>query len=238
MTLNAEAWLAFGILGFYAFDCLSLTDPFRQYFTYSFAHWSFRIPSQSLRLGRRSIDVFNPIMPWQIQLPYSILAKPSKTKQTTDENFNSAIRALVPIQIILSIFLLLVLPSALFIVGVGNFFLLMFITVYVCIGIALLKIYLHRSVLHLSASQCLSLAVECILCAPFAVNLIRKIGLLQPDISDVVVFSQQHFSIETLAKWREQLASYVQLQQQWYSEDEPMYQKWQEIACNIQSEKL
>jgi hypothetical protein len=238
MILNAEVWLGLGILGFYVFDCLSLADPYRQYFTYSFAHWSFRMPNQSLRVRRRSIDVFNPFMPWQLQLPYSILTKPSKIKQTCDGRFNKAIRALVPIQIVLSICLLLILPATLFVFGIGQLFLLMFALVYVCIGFALLTLYKKRSALHLSASQCLSLAVECLLCAPFAVNLIRKIGLLQTDVPDAVRFAKQNFTVEALAQWREQLGSYIRLQQQWYMEDEPMYKKWQTISHYIQSEKL
>ncbi len=235
--LNAEAWLAIGILGFYVFDCIKLAEPNRVYFSFAFSRWNYRMPAQTLRIGRRSLDLLNPILPWQVQLQASLLSPPCKLKARVDKPFARAIASLVPIQMLLSLCLLIGLPTVLLIDGLGQAFLLMFAAVYACIVLALLKTYRQRKALHLSTTQCLNLAIECVLCSPFAVNLIRKIGFLQTDVPDAAIFARQHFAPKTLAHWREQLGRYVCEQQQWYSAEEPLHQAWQAIGKRIQGGK-
>lgn len=235
--LNAEVWLAVGILGFYIFDCLRLTEPNSVYFTYAFSHWDYRMPSHTLRIGRRSLDLFNPVKPWQLQVPSSLMSKPCKAKQRIDKKFTMAVHGLVPLQIVLSLCLLIGLPAVLVLYGLGQIFLLLFAVVYACIGMSLFKVFRQRKALHLSVVQCVSLAVECLLCSPFAANLVRKIGLLQADAPDAAAFARMHFNSETLGLWRDRLGIYVHEQQQWYSAEEPMHQEWQAIGKRIQGGK-
>ncbi|MFC3652552.1 hypothetical protein ACFONN_13425 [Dyella humi] len=51
--------------------------------------------------------------------------------------------------------------------------------VYTVIGILLMHVYRHRKTLNLSRRAVVAIAMDALLCAPFALNMVRKIGLRQ-----------------------------------------------------------
>lgn len=90
-----------------------------------------------------------------------------------------ALAALAPWMLLLLILFLAGLPYALFVSREVTTLLVWIVAVYAVIIAILAKVYVSRKALNLSGRAIASLALDSLLCAPFALNLVRKIGLQQ-----------------------------------------------------------
>lgn len=81
---------------------------------------------------------------------------------------------------------LVALPGALW-VGTNVVLLGWLLLTYAAIAAMLLQVYRHRNALNLSRRAVIALAFDALLCAPFAINMVRKISLRQaaPDLRSV-----------------------------------------------------
>jgi hypothetical protein len=93
------------------------------------------------------------------------------------------------------------LPGVLFISGRTDVLLAWLVTVYAVILLTLLQVYRHRKALNLSGRAMTAVALDALLCAPFALNLIRKIGLRQTldvDLRLLATSALSPFAIDEL----------------------------------------
>ena len=88
-----------------------------------------------------------------------------------------ALAALAPWMWLLLILFVAGLPYALFVSRDVAALLMWIVAVYSVILATLAQVYVSRKALHLSARAVASLAMDALLCVPFALNIVRKIGL-------------------------------------------------------------
>lgn len=70
---------------------------------------------------------------------------------------------------------------------------------YLSIVAMLVHVYRHRTALGLPPRAVLALAVDALLCAPFALNMIRKISLRQASAATLHVFASSMLSVDECA---------------------------------------
>jgi hypothetical protein len=84
--------------------------------------------------------------------------------------------------------------------------LLLFAGYYLLVLFALGFMLSRRAALRLSGAACASLAFDALACAPFAINLVRKIALRTRLEGDPVAFAAAHFAPADRAALRALLA--------------------------------
>jgi hypothetical protein len=136
----------------------------------------------AFELGGRHVYVPPPLCPhqalfrlnWPQRGVADVEARPLRLRRTT-----LALAALAPWMWLLLALFAVGLPYALF--ASGNLLVLLgwIIAVYVTIIATLLQVFRYRKALNLSRRAVLAIAADALLCAPFALNIVRKIGLRQ-----------------------------------------------------------
>jgi hypothetical protein len=86
------------------------------------------------------------------------------------------------------------LPYALLVLQSAQALLAWIASVYVAIILTLFHVYRHRKALNLSGRAVAAIALDALLCAPFALNIIRKIGLRQRFDGDLRVVAATRLS--------------------------------------------
>ena len=81
--------------------------------------------------------------------------------------------------------------------GAGALLLALFMATYLLIGAAMVIVFRRRAALGLSSRQFSGLAFEALACAPFAVNLVRKISLRHSDRLSLESLASDHFDEAT-----------------------------------------
>jgi hypothetical protein len=168
-----EVLLPLGALAFYAYDCclMLFDDETVQHWTGT--AWLPQRPT-SVVLMRKRLLLLDLLRPDRMSLrtatePVDLSAPPEALMQ-----------AVRPLQIgvqLLAVLLWVVLPTVSLALGAGLALLAVFAAYYAGV-VALLVITANRRVaLGLSTKTYWAIALDCILCPPFAVNLVRKITL-------------------------------------------------------------
>lgn len=237
MILSGEALLALGIIGFYLFDCLRMTSPDRFYFTYATGHWDFQLPKRIFRFGQKSLDILNPLTPWRLAWRSDLHLSVNARDTLVGRKFLRAIDAIVPLQMTLALIVLLLMPAAILINGLGDVFLGLLVIMYLLLLVILRNVWQRRKDLQLTRAQFLTLAAECILCVPLGINLIRKLVALRADIGDAPSFARRNLKPTVLVRWRSQMGAYVRDQQMWYAPDDDMYHEWERMFQRISGRK-
>jgi hypothetical protein len=120
-----------------------------------------------------------------------------------DESLEQFITVLMSVRAILVVLLLLFLvglPLVLFLYGSGSQLLWLFGAVYLTIILIMVQVYRIRKVLGVSNKRFLGLAFESLLCAPFALNIMRKLSLYHPLLVDPVGFASNSFDRVTFCQ--------------------------------------
>lgn len=90
-----------------------------------------------------------------------------------------ALEVIAPWTLLLLMLFVVGLPYVLFVSRDVTALLAWLAMVYAVIVVTLLQVYRHRKALNLSGRAVAAIALDAVLCAPFALNVIRKIGLRQ-----------------------------------------------------------
>lgn len=133
-------------------------------------------------LGGRHVFVPAPLCPqqvlfrlnWSPRAAADAQAKPLRLRRTV-----LALAALSPWMWLLLALFVAGLPYVLFVSGNVLALLGWIAAVYLVIVATLLQVYRYRKALNLSGRAVLAIAADALLCAPFALNIVRKIGLRQ-----------------------------------------------------------
>jgi hypothetical protein len=100
---------------------------------------------------------------------------------------------------------------------------------YVFILAAALLLYRQRAALQLDKKAAIKLALDGLLCAPFSLNLIRKLGLGYNWQGDPVAFAHGAMKPERFAALRECLLRRIDKDLQMLDEEQPTYRELQEM---------
>ncbi len=192
----AELYLAGGALAFYLLDSALLLYGNELVFVRSRAGWRNLAPSEALLFGRHVL-LPNPLTPFAPLMRVCWSESASRGAPPVRAAAPGLLLALRPLQIGVMLLLLLIavaLPAMLFFYGQGLLLLALLVSVY-ALNIAItFWIWRRRAVLGLATRSCTILTVDLLACPPFAINLVRKITMLQPLAGDPLLFARAQFT--------------------------------------------
>jgi hypothetical protein len=174
--LSFEVLLPIGAIGLYLFDSILLLYSNEVMFLRRGGLWTFAMSSPLLLVGRR-LWLANPLTPMVPQFRVRWSEADTREERERDEELSSFLAALRPLQyLVAALWLLLVaLPVDVLVFGTGPELLGLMAAFYCITLLALTYVYVRRRQLCLSAKSFLALAFDSLACAPFALNLVRKI---------------------------------------------------------------
>lgn len=176
MIFEFELLLVIGALAFYLQDSCALLFADEFMLERVGRCWRAQSGSSALISGKRPF-MPNPLAPYRPLLRVSLddllgHAPPAR------RNLGHFLGALVPFKVLATFLLILFfpgLPLVLYQFGTGVELLYWFAVVYLAIACIAVFAFRRRRVLELSPRDCAVLAFECFCCAPFAINIVRKL---------------------------------------------------------------
>lgn len=147
----------------------------------TFGKWKVICPDSQWQILRKIPYFFNPFL---ANSPIFCGTWSTATEANNISNIEAEIaidefvNALSPLNyfvIILFVMMCLCIPLALLVYGTGFVFLSIMLITYTTIVIMLAMLYVKRTELGLSQWNYFSIAFDCIVCPPYAINLVRKI---------------------------------------------------------------
>jgi hypothetical protein len=195
-----ELWLPLGAIAFHLYDATQALWHNEVLFERAGAQWRIRADSSVRRWGRRLVlpNVFTPQRPL-FRVTWSI----ADTRPAVDTDLEPLFRSLRPVGVICQLLLLMLLAlwPLCWILGAGLTVLVLFATYYVLVIVALVLVFRRRAAFGLSTRACWALAFDVLACAPFAVNLVRRLSLHHGMAGDPVQFAARHFDAGARARF-------------------------------------
>ena len=193
-----EVLLPLGAVAFYLFDSSVMLYGNELAVEWHAPRWRVSGGMNALLRGRR-LYLPNPLTPqallFQVRWDQAS-AGPEPDPYAPLEQLD---RTLAPVKIVvvaLAFVLLAVLPPVSWFYGAGAMLLAVFIAAYLLIGAALVIVFRRRVALGLSPRRFTGLALEALACAPFAVNLVRKISLAHSGLVHLESFASRHLDAD------------------------------------------
>ena len=208
LILTFEVALPLGALAFYLYDSALLLHDNELLFYRRGRHWD-AVSGSDWVIFRRRVCFPAPFMPWSPVLRAFWSSAPPGNTEPTDWPSAQFMAALRPFQVLCTLLLLLLavaLPVASLTLGSGFVLLGVFAVYYLLVIAALVLLFLRRSRLKLTNRAYWSIAIDTFACAPFAVNLVRRMTLRQTLAADARVYAESHLP----AAARERLAATVE----------------------------
>jgi hypothetical protein len=180
-----ELLLPLGALGFYAYDCCMLLYDNELLLLRARRRWRVAAGSSQILFGRR-LCLPGLAQPWLAlyRLHWSDAAAAAAAAPGT-----IGLAGLVPLQLLCTLMLCLLLPVLPLVslgYGAGWAMLGVFAGYYLLVLVALTLVWMRRRQWQLSGRAFAGMALDSLACAPFAVNLLRRITLQQQYTADAV----------------------------------------------------
>jgi hypothetical protein len=192
-----EVLLPLGAIAFYLFDAALLLYADELALEQRGQRW---VSSVGLRLqvaGRR-VYLPHPLRPGALlfHLPWRADATPPPVDESADvvASLDQEVRPLRWIVQAQALLLLIALPPVSIVLGAGRMLLALFVVFYALSLLSSAIVILNRRALGLSGRHCTGLVVEALACAPFAVNMVRKITLRRSSELHWLGLAQARFS--------------------------------------------
>jgi hypothetical protein len=197
-----ELWLPLGAATFYLYDSSCLLWQNELLFVRAGLRWRVAGGSELRLMGRR-VYLPNPLQPQRAQ--FLVRWSLNDPRRETDDaiDLQRMLDALRPVRALVQVmmFLLLVaLPLIAWTLGAGIVLLGIFGAFYLAIIAALIVVYRRRGTLHLTRKAFWSLAFDALACAPFAINMVRKITVRRGITGDPIAFASSNFSAAARAQ--------------------------------------
>lgn len=195
--------LVLGVVGFYLFDSAMLLYVNELVFAEKGGKWGFASPESHWQMLGKNLYLPNPLTPDRPLFRVCWSVSETNERQPDKEGLQHFLHALDSLRYMtyaLLALLLIGLPVVLFGFGTGLGLLLLFGVIYLTISAMLLQIYRHREKLGLPGKTIAKLAFDSLACAPFALNLVRKITLRQSLAGNPICFAHQAFDAATFAR--------------------------------------
>jgi len=224
-----EVLLPVGAIGLYLFDSTLLLYSNELLFARRGGRWSFAMSSELLLAGRR-VCLLNPFTPATPQFKVRWSEADTRQEQESREELDEFLAALTPLQylVIFLWVLLLALPAELFLVGTGVELLALMAAFYAVVLVALGFIYARRRELRVSGKLFLALSFDSLACAPFAINLVRKLALRRSLAGNPLDFAHGSFEPATFSALIQAVCGRVSDEQQREYGQTP---KWEELEA-------
>ena len=211
MALSFEMLLVIGVTGFYLFDSAMLIYTNELIFLETNGRWCFSSPEKKPQVLKKFHYFPNPLRPDKHIFLLYWTASESSNYESKNIELRKLFLALNPLRymtLFLYILILLGLPLVAFTLGSGLGLLLLIEAIYLTILLMLIHVYLLKDMLGLSGKTVAKLSFDSLMCAPFALNLLRKITLQHP-LGDPVEFASKAFDTATFANLIEGLCLQV-----------------------------
>ena len=163
--------------------------------------WATRFGSTNFTLKGKELCVPNPFLPAQVLL--RLAWNVGGSKNVSVDRFiaaRSVFTKFVPLVWSLALVTFVLLPFSLF-GKQGEFFILLsFILIYTNVLLIVLFLWLDRYGLGLTGKKFALVALDILICPPFALNIIRKLSLSMLFKDDLINVARQ---LQTLSGWNE-----------------------------------
>jgi hypothetical protein len=202
-----ELWLPIGAAAFYLYDSCSLLWQNELVFTRG-RRWLVQGGTE-LRLAGRRVFLPNPLLPMRPQFQVQWNVSESRTQEAASPA--ALLQALRPIGILnqLQLLILLALPLVSWTEGAGLVMLAMFLLFYICTLLALTLAWRRRVACSLSTRHFWLIVLDAVACAPFAVNLVRKISMRHGIAGDPLRFAARNLDPAACDELRQMVAARV-----------------------------
>jgi hypothetical protein len=196
--------LILGIVVFYLFDSAMLLYVNELVFVEKNGKWVFGLPESGWKMLGKNLYVPNPLTPdYPLFRACWVVSSPPNEHQEDIETLRQFLNELNPLRYMtfsLFVLLLIGLPIVLLGFGTGLALLLLLGVIYCAISVMLAQIYRQREKLGLSGKTFAKLAFDSLACAPFALNLVRKITLRRSLVGDPICFAHQVLDADAFAQ--------------------------------------
>jgi hypothetical protein len=204
-----EVLLPLGAIGFYLLDATALLYGNELVLEWRRGAWRSSTGFE-MQVGGRRPFVPNAFAPHGLlfRVRWDVRAR---REGTTLDVANLAAR-LAPIRVLVTVqavMLLLVLPALSIGYGAGLPLLLLFAAYYVLTLASLGLMCVRRRALGLSPRQCAGIALEAVFCAPFAINLARKVSLARSADVSWLELGRNEFQDAARLRLRQQVAARI-----------------------------
>ncbi len=199
MLLSTEILIMFGVIGFYIYDSTLLLFSNELVFVESFGKWKAYIPSDRWRLMGKFLFLPNPLFAFNLMFK-TILFEKNGYSNLDAKGINKLKTTLSFIRItiiLLMILFFIILPLALFKLGIGNATLVVVCCIYLTIINMLFYSFIKRVDLGINNKVFAVIAFETLACPPLAINLIRRISLHNIDCINPINFAAENLEKET-----------------------------------------
>lgn len=235
-----EVLLMLGVLGFYLYDSGMLLYVNELMFLKEKCHWSFTYPGTNWWLLGKILYIPNPLAP-DIAMFRVYWSESNQLKQDKEEEeLEQYLSALFPFQYMVVSLLILffaVLPFVLFWYGSGPQLLWLFGAIYIIIVAMLVQVYRKRNDLQVSNREFLYLSFESLTCAPFSINILRKLTLHYSQIGDPVEFARKVFDEDTFQRLIDVMSKKIEDQIELVDVGNPRYTALQSYKKRIEERK-
>lgn len=239
MTLPFEIMLVLGVVGFYLFDSAMLLYVNELVFAEKNGKWVFGLPESGWQMLGKNLYFPNPLTPdHPLFRTCWVAASATNEHQENIETLRQFINTLNPLRYMtfgLFVLLLIGLPIVLLGFGTGLALLLLLGLVYLTITVMLAQIYRQREELGLSWKAFSKLAFDSLACAPFALNLVRKITLRRSLVGDPICFAHQVLDADAFAQLVQVLCHQVDEEIEFEDEASPRYGALKDFRNRIAS---
>lgn len=189
-----EVLLPLGAIGLYLFDSVLLLYSNELLLLPRSRRWSFAEGSTLLVAGRR-VYLPNPLTPGTPQFRVRWSEADPRQEHEEGGELERFFRALRPVQYLVMALLviLLALPVELLLYGTGIELLAVMAAFYLVTLATLACIFARRRELRVSGRSFLALCFDSLACAPFAINLVRKLTLRRALVGNPIAFAARTF---------------------------------------------
>jgi hypothetical protein len=236
--LSFELLLVMGVVGFYLFDSAMLLYTNELIFSEINGKWFFSSPEAHAQILKKYLYLPNPLTPDKpIFRVFWSVSEPNERQQDKEtlQNFLLTLKPSRHMTYCLFLLLFIVLPVVVFVFGSGLELLLLIVAIYLTISAMLIQVYRQRKMLELTGKTIVKLAFDSLMCAPFALNLLRKITLHRSLTGDPIDFAHQTFDAATFARLVQVLCHQVDKRIQFEDEESSQYSAFKEYRNRITS---
>jgi hypothetical protein len=199
-----ELWLPIGAAGFYLYDSTCLLWQNELLYTRRSSDWQVAGGS-NLRLAGRRVMLPNPFTPHRLQylVRWSLTDPRTAANDAAPAHLLQQLRPLRVLAFAMMLMLLVALPAISWTLGAGLTLLLLFAAYYASLIVALVLLYRRRQTLQMAGRAYWAFALDVFLCAPFALNIVRRVSMRTGIAGDPLAFAARQFDAGTLTQTRE-----------------------------------
>lgn len=194
-----ELWLPLGAIAFHLYDATQGLWHNEVLFERAGDRWRIRGESPVRRWGRRMVmpGLFMPQRPL-FRVAWSL----DDVRPASDADLQPLLRALRPVGVICQVLLLMLLAlwPLCWVLGAGLSVLALFAAYYLLVIVALVLVFRRRKPLALTTRAFWGLAFDVLACAPFAINIVRRLSLAHGLAGNPVEFAAARFDAATRSR--------------------------------------